>query len=119
MGYSVAARLTAPDKSKAGQTLTYTVTIRNNSEYNLNGTQVHFTLPSLVSFAGAVGETTTLNGNELVLTVGRLAAGNEQSVQIPVHVKQDARGLLLAEAQVSSATAMTIRTNPTTTLLSR
>ena len=119
VGYSVAARLTAPDKTKAGQTLTYIVTIRNNSEYNLNGTQVHFTLPSAVSFAGTVGETATLNGNELVLTVGRLAAGSEQSVQIPVLVAKDARGSLQAEAQVSSATALTIRTNPATTLLSR
>ena len=119
MSDAIVAKLVAPAKSQAGQTLTYTVTIANYSEYNLNGTQVHFTLPSSVSFAGTAGETATLNGNEVVLTVGRLAAGSEQSVQIPVLVAPDARGLLLAEAQVSSATALTIRTNPTITVLSR
>lgn len=116
---AIVAKLAAPAKSQAGQSLTYTVTITNNSEYNLNGTQVHFTLPPSVSFAGAVGETATLNSNEVVLTVGRLAAGSEQSVQIPVLVAQDARGFVQAEAQVSSATALTIRTNSTTTVLSR
>jgi uncharacterized repeat protein (TIGR01451 family) len=44
---SVIAKLSAPRKIKAGQTLTYTVSIRNDSEYGLNGTQVRFRLPQL------------------------------------------------------------------------
>ena len=119
VGDAVVAKLVAPAKSKSGQTLTYTVNFSNNSDYNLNGTQVHFKLPASVTFAGTAGETTTVTGNEVVLTIGRLAAGSEQSVQIPVLVAQDARGLLQAEAQVSSSTALTIRTNATTTVLSR
>jgi uncharacterized repeat protein (TIGR01451 family) len=116
---AVVAKLTAPAKGQAGKTLTYTVKITNSSEYSLNGTQVHFKLPSTVSFAGTVGATTTLNDNELVLTIGRLAAGSEQSVQIPVLIAPDARGALQAEAHVSSSTALTIHTNSTITLLSR
>ena len=116
---AVSAKLFAPAKSQAGQTLTYTVTVANNSQYGLNGTQVHFVLPASVSFAGTVGETATLNGNEVVLTIGRLAAGSEQSVQIPVLVAPEARGWLQAEAKVSSSTALTVRTNSAITTLSR
>jgi uncharacterized repeat protein (TIGR01451 family) len=116
---AVVARLVAPAKSLPGQTLTYTVTITNNSDYNLNGTQVRFMLPPSVTFAGTTGQTLTLNGNEVVLTIGRLAAGSEQSVQIPVLIAADARGLLLARAQVSSATTLSVSTNSATTVLSR
>lgn len=116
---AIVARLVAPVKTKAGQTLTYTVNITNNSDYSLNGTQVHFTLPTCATFAGTTGETATVNGNEVVLTIGRLAAGSEQSVQIPVQIAADARGWLQAEAKVSSSTALPIRTNATTTVLSR
>ena len=116
---AVVAKLVAPAKTQPGKNLTYTVTIANNSDYNLNGTQVRFTLPSSVTFAGTTGQTLTLNGKEVVLTIGRLAAGSEQSVQIPVLIAPDARGFLQAQARVSSATALPVSTNYATTLLTR
>ncbi|HZD77399.1 MAG TPA: hypothetical protein VE218_10360, partial [Acidobacteriaceae bacterium] len=113
VGNSVVAKLSAPRNTKAGQTLTYTVTIENSSEYDLNGTQVRFSLPLSVKFAGAPSDTTTFDGNEVVMTVGRIAEGSELTVEIPVIVAQNNHGFspILASAVVTSATALPIRTN--------
>lgn len=118
---SVSAKLSAPGKIRAGQTLTYTVTIKNSSEYDLNGTQVRFRLPQSETFAGTAGNTVTVEGNELVLTIGRVAEGAEQTVEIPVTVAPDAHGYfpLLASAAVTSATALPVRTNEVLTNIVR
>jgi uncharacterized repeat protein (TIGR01451 family) len=110
---SVIAKLSAPRKIKAGQTLTYTVSIRNDSEYGLNGTQVRFRLPQSVTFAGTRSDTVTVDGNEIIVTVGHVAAGSDQTVEIPVLVSSDAHGFfpLLASAALTSSTALPVRTN--------
>src|SRR6202011_1496283 len=92
LGHSVIAKLSAPRKIKVGQTLTYTVSINNGSEYGLNGAQVRFRLPQSVAFAGTRSDTVTVDGNEIVVTVGRVAAGSEQTVEIPVLVSSDRHG---------------------------
>ncbi len=104
------AKLSAPNKIKAGKTLTYTLTIKNESEYPLNGTQVRLCLPQSVTFAGTPG-TATVYGDEVVLTVGRVAAGSEQTIEIPVAVSPEARGFfpLQSSAIVTSATALPIK----------
>ena len=56
-GDSVSAKLSAPNKVKAGQGFTYTVSIRNSADYALNGTQVRITLPQDVTFAGTPTDT--------------------------------------------------------------
>ncbi len=83
---SVVATLSAPSKVHAGEALTYTVHLKNKSQYSLNGTQVRLSLPGNVEFAGTQGNTVTLQGDEVVVTVGRLASGGEQTVSIPVTV---------------------------------
>ena len=121
LGESLRAKLSAPGKIKAGQTLTYTVSIKNESDYSLNGTQVHLRLPQSVAFAGTPGDTVTVLGDEIVVTVGRIAAGSDQSVEIPVTVSPDTRGFfpLLASAAVTSATALPVKTNDAFTNLVR
>jgi uncharacterized repeat protein (TIGR01451 family) len=121
VGDSVRAKLSAPGRIKAGRTLTYTVSIKNESDYSLNGTQVRFRLPQSVSYAGTPGDTVTVDGNEVVITVGRVTAGSEQSVEIPVAVSSDARGFfpLLASAAVTSSTALPVRTNDVFTSIVR
>ena len=118
---SVSAWLSAPDRVQPGGTLTYTVELSNNSPYSLNGTQVKLILPSNVTFAGTVSDTTTLQGNEVVVTLGRLAAGAEQTVTINTTVTSswerhdnDDRSME-AFAEVSSSTALTIFTNRVST----
>jgi uncharacterized repeat protein (TIGR01451 family) len=109
----VSAKLSAANKVRAGQTLTYTVSIRNGSDYALNGTQVRLELPREVTFAGTTSDTVTVEGNEVVVTVGRIARGSEQTVEIPVLISSETRGneRLLTSAGVSSSTALPIHTN--------
>ena len=113
VGDSVLARLSAPSKIRTGQSFTYTVSIKNGSDYSLNGTQVRLRLPEFVTFAGTPGDTFSVNGNEVVVTVGRIAAGSDQSVEIPVAFSSEAHGFspLLASAGVSSSTALPVNTN--------
>ena len=109
---SLRAQLSSPTKTTPGQTVTFTVSIRNNSQYSLNGTQVRFALPLSTTFAGTPGNTVTVNGSEIIVTVGRVAAGSEQMVEIPVTVAPG-HGLYTIQgvAQITSATALPIQTN--------
>lgn len=117
MGSSVDAKLVTPDKVHAGQNFTYTVTISNKSQYALNGTQVRLELPRAVGFAGTLGDTVTLQEDEVVVTVGRVAVGGEQTVEIPVQVSANARRKehLFTSGEISSSTALPIMTNKAAT----
>lgn len=106
---SFSATLSAPDKVHEGEELTYTISLKNNSQYSLNGTQVRLALPANASFAGTTSNTTTLQGSEVVVTIGRLASGAEQTVSVPVSVP--GHGRIDALAVVTSSTASPIFTN--------
>lgn len=110
---SVIATLAAPGNVRAGQSLTYSVTIKNGSPYALNGTQVRLQLPHGVSFAGTLSDTLTVQGDEVVVTIGRLAVAGQQTVEIPVQVSGDARrnDRLYTAAGIYSSTALPIWTN--------
>ena len=75
--------LHAPKDIKPGQTLNYKVTIRNNSEHGLNGTQVHFRMPTKLTFDGTLSDSVTEDGQHIVVTIGHLDKGAEQTVTIP------------------------------------
>jgi uncharacterized repeat protein (TIGR01451 family) len=112
---SLSAVINAPQQVKAGELLTYKVNIKNSSSYALNGTQVRFPIPSGESFAGSPGSSVTLQGNEIVITVGRVLAGETQTVEIPMTVVADAQGKILAHAVVFSSTAQPVITDGTLT----
>jgi uncharacterized repeat protein (TIGR01451 family) len=114
---SLSATLVGPAKVHVGSALTYTLQLKNSSQYSLNGTQVRMVLPAGVKFAGATGTNTTLEGNELVLTIGRLAAGSEQTVTIPAYVSPGSRGLMTGFATVTSSTALPVFTNRAATMV--
>ncbi len=116
---SAIAILTAPNKIRAGQTLTYKVFIKNRSRYALNGAQVRFELPRDVSFAGAPSNTVSLQGDEVVLSIGRIDTGAEQTIEIPVQVSSDVHRneRLSAAAGVYSSTALPLFTNPASTIV--
>jgi hypothetical protein len=92
-----------------GEVYSYRLTLQNGSPYSLNGTQVRLALPYNGSFAGTVGPTTTLQGNELVLTVGRMASGAQHTVSIPVKVT--GHGRIDSFAVVTSGTASPVFSN--------
>ena len=106
---SVSATLSVPEKAHVGDGVSYTVTVKNHSQYSLNGTQVRLTLPGEAAFAGTAGPTTTVQGCEVVVTIGRLASGSEQTVSVPVTVT--GRGRIDGFAAVTSATALPVFTN--------
>jgi uncharacterized repeat protein (TIGR01451 family) len=108
---SLLATLSAPPKVRAGGGLTYTVRLKNDSPYSLNGTQVRLLLSNNVSFAGTPGDSTTLQGNEVVITIGRLAAGAEQTISVPAVVSSESRGRVEASASATSSTALPVITN--------
>jgi uncharacterized repeat protein (TIGR01451 family) len=116
---SVSATLSAPEHVERGETLTYVVHLKNNSQYSLNGTQVKLVLPSNVTFAGTTGDTTSVQGNEVVVTLGRLATGAEQTISINTTVssEHDDDRWAVAFAVVSSSTALPLFTNPTVTIV--
>ncbi|QNI35224.1 hypothetical protein H7849_08135 [Alloacidobacterium dinghuense] len=68
-------------------------------------------------FASTVGNTTTLQGNEVVVKIGRLATGTEQSVSSPVVVSSESRVRIEASASVTSATALPSFTNSVTSVV--
>ena len=111
----VSAQISGPKTAQCNDALTYQVTINNTSSYNLNGTQVRFRIPQGEAFAGTVGGAISREGDELVITVGRVPAGETQIVSIPMQVNADAQGKLLASANVSSGTAETVVSNKTAT----
>jgi hypothetical protein len=78
----------------------------------LNETQVRFRLPHSVTFVGTRSDTVAVGDNEIVVTVGRVAAGSEQTVDIPVLVSSDGHGFfpLLASAALTSSTALPVKT---------
>lgn len=110
---AVIATLAVPARIHAGQTLTYTVTLKNRSQYSFNGTQVHFLVPGGLTFAGTPSDTISVLNGEVVLTVGRLASGAEETVTIPTAVSPESRGNehFVARAEVSSSTALPLTSN--------
>jgi hypothetical protein len=107
----LSATLSAQESVVAGGALTYTVHLKNSSQYSLNGTQVRLRLPGTVSFAGTTGGALTVQGNEVIVTVGRLAAGATQDISIPTTVAAGSSGEVEAEATVTSSTALRVSTN--------
>jgi uncharacterized repeat protein (TIGR01451 family) len=114
---AVSATLSAPETVRAGKELTYTVHLRNHSQHSLNGTQVKLLLPRDMTFTGMIGDTTTVQGNEVVVTLGRLATGAEQIISIETTVSSDHHedGRVEARAVVTSSTALPVFTNSAVT----
>lgn len=69
--------------------------------------------------ARSTGTTTTLEDNDVVLTIGRLAAGSEQTVTIPAYASPGSRGLMTGFATVASSTALPVFTNTAATMVIR
>jgi uncharacterized repeat protein (TIGR01451 family) len=101
-----------PNEIRSGQTLTYELFITNNSKYALSGTQVRFQLPQGLASADPNSGHSTVQGDEIVVTLGHLAVGAEQTVEIPTLVPANARKQTLrARARVFSSTAQPVESN--------
>ena len=114
---SMSVQLSAPPSATAGGALVYSVVVNNNSTYSLNGAQVRLTIPSSVTLASSPSDTLTLQGSDVVATIGRLAAGTQQVVQIKTRVASNAAtgSQITASASLASGTALPLTTNSVTT----
>ena len=112
---SFSAVIQGPKQGKAGEVLTYRVHLKNSSAFGLNGTQVRFPIPTGETFAGTLSRTISLQGNEIVITVGRVPAGATQTVDVPMAIAGKTKGAILAYAQVFSSTAQPVVTDGTLT----
>jgi uncharacterized repeat protein (TIGR01451 family) len=117
VGGKVAANLSAPPAAAPGGALVYTVTASNRGTIALNGTQVVVTLPPGVSFAGSQSDTLTVQGQDVVVTLGRLAPGARRFVQVKARVPATAAPgtLLNGAALLRSSTALPLATNTAAT----
>ncbi len=97
--------------------MVYSIVLTNSSTTALNGAQVRLTLSSKAVFAGTTSDTLTVQGNDIVATVGRLAPGAQQEVQVQTRVASTASpgSTITASASLTSGTALPIATNAVTT----
>jgi hypothetical protein len=112
---SLAAQLSAPPSAAANGALVYSVNLENKSAYSLNGTQVRLTLPAGLTYVGGAGA--TVQGSDVVVTLGRLAAGTQQVIQVKTRVASTATpgSVLSTVAAVTSGTALPVSTNTVST----
>lgn len=117
----LSAQLFAPRTAAGGSSITFSVHVRNDSPYSLNGTQVVVRLPRGAAFSGTTSDAITLHGSEIVITLGRLAAGDSQSVDVPARLAPDLLpGTVLdSHAVVRSSTALSVQSNETRTKIVR
>jgi hypothetical protein len=117
---SLIAQLTAPATVQVNGEVVYTVLVKNNSPYSLNGTQIRLTVPSAVNCTGAQAPM-TMQGTDAVATVGRLAAGTSVTVHFKTQLAPSARRgtELFAVASVTSGTAMPVSSNAVVTSVVR
>jgi len=111
---SLRAELLAPTTVVQGGELDYTFNVSNLSPYPLNGVQAVITLPTGVDYIGEVSDATTLQGqNTAVVTLGRLAAGENRTITVPTVVGEDlpAGTQLTVNGLVRSATALPVSAN--------
>jgi uncharacterized repeat protein (TIGR01451 family) len=114
---SVTVQVSAPPSATAGGAVSYTVLLKNNGAAALNGTQVRLTMPSTLSFAGLPTDPVTLQGSDAVFTVGRLAPGSQQVIQIKARVAANVPvgTMITASASLTSGTAQSVTANSATT----
>ena len=108
VSHVVSISLAGPAHVKPGGSLTWTVNVTNNGPTPLNGAQVVFELPNDTAFGGTTNDTTSLIGNDLVITLGRLGPGATQTLTIPATVSGEGRGALFAQAVLRSSTAQPV-----------
>jgi uncharacterized repeat protein (TIGR01451 family) len=75
-------KLNAPHAAVPGGLVAFTFIFKNHSAYALNGTQAVVTLPDGVSFDSVTEGTATVQGRDVVVTLGRTLAGKTIELQI-------------------------------------
>ena len=104
------AQLEARGRVRPGDAITLSFSFRNRSDVALNGTQAVITLPEGVSFDFATGGTATVQGNGIVVTLGRTVPGQRIALEIVGRVSSTVRqgSELRFAGQLASSTALPV-----------
>jgi hypothetical protein len=112
------ASITIAAPEMTGSEIVYSVHVSNMSQYALNGTQVRFHLPKGSTFAGTPGDTVTVSGDEVIVTLGRVGPGTSRDLSIATTVTGAAHKLETF-ATLTSATSRPVRSNEVETSFER
>jgi hypothetical protein len=104
------AKFTAPDATGRGKQMEFNFTFKNDSSYALNGTQAVITLPVGVSFESADGGSATVQGQDVVVTLGRTLPGHTITVHVKANVSDSVTpgSTLTTSALLRSSTALPV-----------
>jgi hypothetical protein len=110
LGSGINAQLSAPQDVARGVPFTCTLALSNNSGIALNGVQAILSLPEGAQFLGAAGGSATVDGSNIVVTIGRLIPGAAESVQVTVQPPASASNGddLTCHGSLRSATALPV-----------
>jgi hypothetical protein len=106
-------KLSAPSAVKAGSVLSYKLSVSNDTDYPLNGTQAVLLLPENAIYVGKLDDTIVKVGNSIIVTLGRLESEEIRNIKVEVKVPDESSedSKLVASAMIRSATAMPVSSN--------
>jgi hypothetical protein len=106
----VEVALRAPEHVKRGGPIELAFAFRNRTEHALNGTQVVFTLPEGVAFESTTAGTTTVQGRDVVVSLGRTLPGQTIEIQMRGNVSRSAKpgSTLVFSGLLRSGTALPV-----------
>jgi hypothetical protein len=115
----VSVRLTASRAAVRGGPIAFTLTFKNESRYALNGAQAIVTLPGGVSFESVSEGTATVQGRDVVVSLGRVRPGQTVGLLTNGRVSDSIgiRGDLQAFGILRSGTALPVSGNRTRTVV--
>ncbi len=103
-------KLSAPSAVKAGSVLSYNLSISNDTNYPLNGTQAVLLLPENAIYVGKLDDAIVKVGNSIIVTLGRMESKEIRNIKVEVKVPDESSvdSKLVASAIIRSATAMPV-----------
>jgi hypothetical protein len=101
-----------PEVVRRGAGAVFHAHVENHGRLALNGTQVVFALPEGTEFDGTAGDTVTVHGREVIVTLGRLEARGHADVSVEVTAPGRRFGVLTAGATLRSSTAQSVTARP-------
>jgi hypothetical protein len=106
----VEVELRAPEEVTRGGPIELAFAFRNRTEHALNGTQVVFTLPEGVAFESTNAGTTTVQGRDVVVSLGRTLPGQTIEIQMRGSVSRSAKpgSTLVFSGLLRSGTALPV-----------
>ncbi|HJZ61908.1 MAG TPA: hypothetical protein VKD47_07135, partial [Miltoncostaeaceae bacterium] len=104
-----------PARATAGQTITYTITVRNRGKVRARSVVMRDILPPSMSLPGKTA-TVKLSKGTAVVSLGNLAPGASKTIKIRVRIDRGVSGLRTNVATASAANAATVRASARTVI---